>query len=80
MLLAYRLLNSKAEPKAATDRKEEIMEEMAWGMIVAGFTMFGLLALWVVSLSMNDGMARTTRRGEPGHEPVSEIIEIKRAA
>jgi hypothetical protein len=56
------------------------MEEMAWGMIVAGFTMFGMIALWVTSVTMNSSMAETAQRGNPGDEPVSEIIEVKRAA
>ncbi len=54
------------------------MEAMAWVMIVTGCTLFGMLALWMLS----DRIAHMPLPQEmvDSHPPTSQVAELTKAA
>jgi hypothetical protein len=51
----------------------------AYGIIVSAFTLFGMLALVILSATMEDGARSTTSLQEPT-EAASSARELKKAA
>jgi hypothetical protein len=56
------------------------MEGIAWGMVMSGASLIGMLALWVMSATTSDGFEGTSQHHEIGHESASESAEVRRAA
>ena len=52
---------------------------MAWGILVAGFSLFGMLMLAVASVRMDEGSIPTESTQAP-EEPVAEAADLKKAA
>lgn len=50
----------------------------AWGIIMTGFTMFGMLGLLIIALTTDDGMASTETQLVT--EAVPTASELKEAA
>ncbi len=51
----------------------------AWGIIMTGFTLFGMLVLMVAGLSMDSGEVREGATTLPGDQ-AAEVSELKKAA
>ena len=58
------------------------MEAMAWGMIMTGLTLFGMLALWIIGDSMNNNSTKISllEQQRLDHESAAESSEVRRAA
>ena len=53
--------------------------EMAWGIIMTGFTLFGMLALVIASVSMDDRAAPFSATQDPCGQ-ATEAPVLKKAA
>jgi len=53
--------------------------EMAWGMIMTGFTLFGMMALVIMSITMADEQNRDSARRHTD-ESAATVNEIRKAA
>jgi hypothetical protein len=78
--VAQRLLNlcSKAVVVNGGRKEGGTVEAMAWVMIVTGCTLFGMLALWMLS----DRIAHMPLPQEmvDSHPPTSQVAELTKAA
>jgi len=66
--------------EARSNKREEVRTmEMAWGMIMTGFTLFGMIALVVMSITMTDEQKRdsATRYTD---ESAATTTETRKAA
>ena len=61
------------------NKKEVRTMEMAWGMIMTGFTLFGMIALMVMSITMADEEKRDSARRHTD-ESAATATEIRKAA
>lgn len=52
---------------------------MAWGILVAGFSLFGMLMLAVASVRMDEGSIPTASTQAP-EGPATEAADLKMAA
>jgi hypothetical protein len=53
--------------------------EMAWGIVMTGFTLFGMAALVIMSATMTDERKADSAR-QYMEEPASTTTEIRKAA
>ncbi len=56
--------------------------DIAWGIAMAGFALFGMLAVWIAVETMEDGTSETASMQSP-HAPASiaeRPAELKKAA
>lgn len=53
--------------------------EMAWGIIMTGFTLFGMLALVIASVSMDERATPYSATQDPGDQ-AAEAPVLKKAA
>jgi hypothetical protein len=74
--------SSRVENVTIGKEGEWSMEAMAWGMIMTGLTLFGMLALWIIGDSMNNNSTKISLREQQtlDHESAAESSEVRRAA